>query len=374
MFTDNFVPGIGGTENVVLKLATELSKMHQVLVVAPNYHKDFDDSIFPFETIRVKSIVVSKNDCFAMPAIDKKLKERLRNFKIDVIHVHTLGALAGFAIKFAKKNNIPVVSTIHTKYRYCFKHVVKLPILVNMLTKRIMKRANNSDRVTSVSECMRRELSSYGLRKELTIVRNGNDIKEPMAEKISREKFVILYVGLIADFKNLPFSLESILKLKEINPNFVFCMIGQGPSQRKYKKFIAKKGLKEHVIMTGPIIDKDEIKKYYQQADLLLFTSFFDSDGLVVIEAAQNKTPALVLEGMGATERIVDNKTGFIEKPNQQAVADRINRLMEDRELLSSVGENAHNISIPWQTIVSQYEAIYVEEIEKKGLNQLKAI
>ena len=103
LFTDSFLPGIGGTENVVLKLATELSKTHQVMVVAPNYHKFYDDDALPFKVVRSRSIKVSKNECWAMPGLGKRVKNALDEFKPDVLHAHTLGTMAGFANKYAKK-------------------------------------------------------------------------------------------------------------------------------------------------------------------------------------------------------------------------------------------------------------------------------
>ena len=105
LFTDSFLPGIGGTENVVLKLATELSKEHQVMVIAPDYHKYYNDDALPFKVIRSRSLKVSKNECWAFPGLGKRVKKALDEFKPDVLHCHTLGTMAGYANSYAKKNN-----------------------------------------------------------------------------------------------------------------------------------------------------------------------------------------------------------------------------------------------------------------------------
>ena len=367
LFTDSFLPGIGGTENVVLKLATELSKTHQVMVVAPNYHKFYDDGALSFKVVRSRSIKVSKNECWAMPGLGKRVKKALDEFKPQVLHCHTLGMMAGYAIKYAKKNNLPVVSTVHTKFKYCFDEVAKFPPLVKFLLKRIMQRANQSDIVTSVSNSMIAELNSYGLKKDVTIIRNGNDPKQKLENvKRENEKFTLLYVGMIISYKNLGFSLNVVSELKKINDNFVFYMVGRGAHERRFKKLIKKLGLENNVVMTGAITDKSKLKDIYNSADLLLFTSIFDNDSLVLIEAAENGIPAIVLEGTGSAERFVDGETGFTASNDKTAFAQKIASLMQDRELLNKVGERALEICINWDTIVSEYEQVYIKAIDLK--------
>lgn len=369
LFTDSFVPGIGGTENVVLRLATEFSKTDEVLVVAPDYHKPFDDDALPFKVVRSRGLKVSKNEVWAFPGLGKRVKKALDEFKPDILHVHTLGTMAGYAIKYAKKNNLPIISTVHTKFKYCFDHVAKFPPLVKYLLNRITKRANKMDIVTSVSNSMIAELNSYGLKKDVTIIRNGNDIKENLqVEKKKNQKFTLLYVGLIIDYKNLGFSLEVLKELKEIDDNFLFYMVGRGAHEKKFRKYAKKLGLENNIIMTGAITDKQKLKEYYNMADLLLFTSVFDNDSLVLIEAAENKVPAIVLEKTGSSERFVDGETGFTASVDKKQFAQKIAELMKDKEILEKVGEKAIEICIPWKTIVDEYLQVYNEAIEmKKG-------
>ncbi len=367
LFTDSFVPGIGGTENAVLRLATELSKDNQVLVVAPDYHKPFEDNALPFKVVRSRGLKVSKNEIWAFPGLGKRVKKALDEFKPEVLHAHTLGTMTGYAIKYAKKNNLPLVSTIHTKFKYCFEHVVKFSPIVHFLLRRITKRANKADLLTSVSNSMIAEMNSYGLKKPLTIIRNGNDIKELVqVEKNKNDKFTLLYVGLIIDYKNLGFSLEVLSELKKIDDNFVFYMVGRGAHEKKFKRYAKKLGLENNVIMTGAITDKQKLKEYYNKADMLLFTSVFDNDSLVLIEAAENQVPAIVLENTGSAERFIDGKTGFIASTDKKEFALKISELMKDSKKVSEVGKSSIEICIPWSQIASEYLGVYSKAIEMK--------
>ena len=143
-------------------------------------------------------------------------------------------------------------------------------------------------------------------------------------------------------------------------------MVGRGAHERRFKKLIKKLGLENNVVMTGAITDKSKLKDIYKSADLLLFTSIFDNDSLVLIEAAENGVPAIVLEGTGSAERFVDGETGFTASNDKTAFAQKIASLMQDRELLNKVGERALEICINWDTIVSEYEQVYIKAIDLK--------
>lgn len=367
LFTDSFVPGIGGTENVVLKLAIELSKGHDVLVVAPDYHKPYDDQSLPFKIVRSRSIKVSRNECWAFPSLGKRVKNALDEFKPDVLHAHTLGTITGYAIKYAKRHNLPLICTVHTKFKYCFDEVAKFPPLVNYLLRRIMKRANKADVVTSVSNSMIEELRAYGLNKDVTIIRNGNDIKEKtLIEKTKNEKFTLLYVGMIISYKNLKFSLDVLNELRKYNDNFVFYMVGRGAHEKKFRRYVKKLNMNQNVVMTGAITDKNKLKDIYKSADLLLFTSIFDNDSLVLIEAAENQVPAIVLENTGSAERIVEGETGFVGTNDTKAFAKKIDVLMQNQELLKKVGGKAVEICISWDKIIAEYIDLYEKAITSK--------
>ena len=112
--------------------------------------------------------------------------------------------------------------------------------------------------------------------------------------------------------------------------------------------------------------DREKLFEIYANADAMLFTSEFDTDGLVLLEAAEAGTPSLVLEGAGAAERYEDNVTGFFAENDKFKVAERIIELMDKRELVAEVGRRADSVFVGWDEIARQYVEVYREEIEKK--------
>ena len=78
------------------------------------------------------------------------------------------------------------------------------------------------------------------------------------------------------------------------------------------------------------------------------------------------KRPSLVLKDTGASERLTDGVTGFTVENDAVAVAEKLEYLMNNRELLAEVGKHASVIFTSWQETVDAYLEIYKQEIEKK--------
>ncbi len=366
LFTDSFLPGVGGTENAVLNFANTLAKENEVMLFAPKYSREFDDNAYDFKIIRAKSIKITDNDFWAMPRSTKTIKKALDEFKPDILHSHTMGMMAGYANGYAKKHNIPSILTAHTKYGYCYRDALKSNLLSKIVLKHIIRRANNASRVCSCSYSMIDELKSYGGKKEVTVIKNGviRDLNQYTKPELTGD-FTFLYVGLISTFKNIEFSLRALSLVKKTRKDFKFKIIGQGPDIKKLTKKAKKLGLENNVEFIGVVRDRNLLNDYYANADLFLFPSIFDNDPLVVIESANRGTPALVLENTGASERLTDRVTGFISKPDETSFAQKILSLMNDRELIRKVGQNSDSINSSWEQATDKYINVYKEELAK---------
>ena len=161
IFTDSFLPGVGGTEKAVLGLANALSENNKVVVCAPYYSRKYKDD-FGFQVLRANSIKITNNDYFAFPFTSHKFKKALNEFNPEIIHCQSVSPMARFAIHYAKKHNIPVVMTVHTKFKTAFERSIKSKVIVNALIKNLVKKLNKVKQVYTVSNDMIDELKSYG--------------------------------------------------------------------------------------------------------------------------------------------------------------------------------------------------------------------
>ncbi len=375
IFTDSFLPGVGGTEKAVLGLGEALNEMLRgegCLISAPRFARNYKDE-FKVKVLRANSIKVTKNDCLAFPNFSKKFKKELKEFKPDIIHCHTVSPMTAYAIKYAKKNNIPVIMTVHTKFRYAFYGAIKIKFIVNIMLKNLVKKLNKVDGVYTVSNDMIPELQSYGYKGDIKVIRNGamftkvddrNNYMEIASKNlnISKNKIIFLYVGYIVKYKNLQFTLDALKIIKDAGIDFTMLFVGAGFDMEFMKDYTKKLGLEESVIFTGKITDPELLRSVYCIADLYLFPSIFDNDPLTVVESASNELPAVTLENTGASERIVDNVSGFVSKNSVTDYANKILEVIKDREKLKQVGKNAKNM-IPkeWKETAQEY----IQEYEK---------
>lgn len=370
-FTDSFLPIIGGTEIAVSKLASCFSKKYDVLVACPKNKKVVDD--YPYKVVRCSSLKITSSDYLGFPKMDKNFKKTIDKFKPDIIHIQSVSSMCQYGLDYAKKHNIPTIMTIHTKFKQAFSQAIKSKVIVNSMIKNIVKKLNRASRVYTVCKNMKDDLFDYGYKKECGVIRNGNTFGEDsfdqkIVEQI-RQKYnitendnILLCVARLMKYKNQNFIIKALDILNKQGVSFKMFFVGKGEYKSHLKKMAKKFNLEDKIIFTGAIKDNKIFQGMYATSDLFLFPSKFDNDPLVIVEAALAKTPSLVLENTGSSERIINNQNGFIVKENIEVYANKIKELLANKEFLKKCGENASNTMLKtWEQTAKEYEDIYKE-------------
>ena len=357
VFTDSFFPSVGGTERAVYNLCKNLLTLgHQIILFAPDYHREqnFDE----FEVGRVKSIKLSHNDMAVFRAGYKKVLKRVKEFAPDVIQFCTASGMATMGLKVGRKLGIPVVATIHTKFREAFYDGCKSRLITEIMIKSLARKLNKADRVTTVSHDMARELFKYGYKGKVEVIRNGFDGLNP---DLKSEKDI--------DFDNINFLFcGHLIKVKNIQFSFKFILVGEGNYKKKLQKLTKKANLTDNVVFHGLEKDREKLDMLYKKSLVVLFPSIFDNDSLVICEAARQGTPTLTIEGTGSSERITNNENGFVSAFDKRSFAERIYEIVNDKELYNHVCENIATISgKTWLEIAKEYEMMFEELIEAKA-------
>ena len=121
------------------------------------------------------------------------------------------------------------------------------------------------------------------------------------------------------------------------------------------KKLVEEKGLENKVRFVGRLTDRQKMKQYYAAADLFLFPSLYDTDGLVVREAAALHTPSIMLRDASASGMLKDGETGFLIGNSAEDFEAAIRSLDADRNSLKTVGLNAStSIVRSWKDIAEE--------------------
>ena len=87
-------------------------------------------------------------------------------------------------------------------------------------------------------------------------------IKERKKINLTKEDFIITFVGRIAEEKNIPFLLKNMQEILKKCPNTKLLIIGDGPDLEKYKEYSKKNKISNNTIFVGKSPWED-IPKYY---------------------------------------------------------------------------------------------------------------
>ena len=385
LFIDVFYPMTDGVTMVVDNYAKRLSKFCNVIVFAPRYiGHEYDDSKFNYKVVRCTSLKVPFLDyTLPIPQMDIKFQKELKEYNLDLVHIHSPFTVGEAGIKYAIDNNIPVVGTMHSQYKKDFLRAVRSEHIANTLLKSLIHNYNKCDECWAVNtEVARIFYEDYGYKELPKVMNNAtemlpinDDDKEKYFKEINKkynikDEKVFLFVGRINALKNIFFIVEALKKVKEKDPSLKYKMlfVGSGQDEEELKKKIEEYDLSDNIILCGKIMDRKLLASFYARSDLFLFPSLYDASSIVQIEAASQRTPVLFIEGAATTATVRDNVNGFIAPNDSDKYADYIINLINDNKLLTEVSNNCYrDLYKNWDDAINEVYNRYLELIKKKN-------
>jgi glycosyltransferase involved in cell wall biosynthesis len=283
--------------------------------------------------------------------------------KFDVVHIHTpfLAHYAG--LKFARQHGIPVVATYHTLFEEYLHHYV--PLLPRKITGGMARRfsrsqCNQLDAVIAPSQAMQAALRAYGINSRIEVLptglpaerfqagdgsafrrRHGLDLNQPL----------LLFVGRAAHEKNIGFLLEMMLELRKLRPDTLLLIAGEGPAEGSLRAQAARLGLNESVRFLGYFDRGGELQDCYSAADVFVFSSVTETQGLVLLEAMAQGVPVVAIPRMGTID-ILGPGLGCRHAPlDRQGFAEVVSALLADREACQALGAQAREYAESWSSM-----------------------
>ena len=373
-FCDSYPPTLDGVARVTFAYCETLSKMgHAAYYIAP---KNSDAPDYPFlNTILSPSAKIPTEQWHVgLPAFGFKYRKNLKEIPFDIVHAQS-PFIAGYeALRIAKKLNVPLVSTFHSKYYDDFLQRTHSKTLSQMLTKNIIEFYNKCDAVWAVNDGTADVLREYGFGGKITVMENGTDVEKVQPEVLEEMKRRINYTGQVPLLifvgrhnkqKNIQGVLEACKILKDRGVAFRLVTAGDGPDYDKLVKLGHKLELDDRVQFLGYVDDRAEIMALYSLADLLVFPSLYDNAPMVLREAAAMQTPGLLVAGSTSAENLVDGENALIARDDSpEAIAERIQNGLVS---LATIGKNAQKtIPVSWDKIMEKVVAEYAALIREK--------
>lgn len=374
---DSFFPIIDGVAYVVNIYAKILTQMgHNVTVFAPNTGK-FDDSTLPYKVIRCKSINMKAwGYRVAMPLFHREFRKKVKNEKIDIIHIHSPFSLGKEGIRIARKRKIPILATLHTQFKQDFYHFTKSKFLTYLAMKIIMKNFNAVDEVFILNSFSEKVFREYGYKGEVRIMRNATDMvpleedkKAALMESVKKEydikaKYVFIFVGRIVEQKNIFFLCDALKLMQEANLDFQMIFVGDGLEKKKLCEYVIKEGISERVIFTGMVRDREKLSALFCLSSLQLFPSVYDTSALVTLEAAAHKLPTVLIKGSVTSSDIVEGFNGYLLEEDVEKFAKGVMSILShEAELIEMREKCFKNLYCTWETALENVCKVYNEHI-----------
>lgn len=365
LINDSFPPIIDGVANAVLNYASIIEKEYGTATVATPYYPNADDSVYPYKVVRFPSIDTTKLVGYrAGFPFSAEVLEEIRSQNIDLIHTHCPITSTFLARTLRDTLDAPVVLTYHTKFDIDIANAIRGKLLQKGAIKALVENISACDEVWAVSRGAGENLRSIGYTGEYTVMENGVDIPKGRVpdEAIAKATAgfdlpqgvpVFLFVGRMVWYKGLRCILEAMAELSAKGRDFRMVFIGGGTDKDGAEELAKQLGIENKCFFTGPIYDRDTIRAWYCRGDLFLFPSEFDTNGLVVREAAACGLGSMLIEGSCAAEGINDGETGFLIKNASANMAAKLLEILKQPEIMRTVGQNAMDrIYISWEDSV----------------------
>lgn len=311
-------------------------------------------------------------------SVVKKIADIVNNEGYDLVHCH--GARANTIAIFLKgKIKVPMLTTIHSDYLLDFKDSFYKDLIFTPINTFALKRFNY---YVAVTENFKKMLVSRGFdQDEVYTLYNGINMslpsslltKEEFLEKYNltdkaEGKFLIGQAARLDNVKNVQMTIKTAKFLKEKRKDFLVLIAGTGEEDGKLKALVSEIGLEEEVVFLGYV---KENLSFFNAIDLNLLTSLSESFPYVILEAAKMKKPTIATLVGGIGEMIRYGFDGYLVDVNDYiSLADKINFLMDDRELLEKFGLSVYDRvlnNFSSAAMAKRQEEIYQDILRRMG-------
>jgi glycosyltransferase involved in cell wall biosynthesis len=287
-----------------------------------------------------------------LPGIDRlrwsvvrDMSRILRKYRPEIVHMHFTPQISPF----------PWLARIHSVHlNYLTDHISRAE---GYLPKRAawwklaVGRALNwpLTALVAVSDYNARSNTTYGLipKRRVTRIYNGVDLARISGDpgrfrrehQIPENRAIVLQVSWMIPEKGIEDLLEAARLVLSWNSNVQFVLAGEGACRREYMARVQAGGIADHFTWTGQIEDP-LANGVYSAADVVCQLSRWqEAFGWMNAEAMACSRPVVATRVGGIPEIVEDGVSGYLVRRRQPAeAADRILRLLEDRELRHKMG------------------------------------
>ncbi len=369
----------GGSILAAAALTKELAKLG-VTVTLFTTSKDRQDSIERYNNLAIHRYSTNLNLLSANVSFG--MLYRPMNVGADLVHVHfDLPPAPVFGYRYAKTNKIPLILTYHGDWDHRYGSFFRRSAVYTHNKFFVPKILDFAERIICPTEEFVEEsavLKPY--REKITVIPNGidsalfhtllskNECREVLHLPTDRQ--ILLFVGSLYPHKGITQLISSMKRVIVKNPNTLLVIVGDGYLKEMLVRLVQKLSIEDNVFFAGYISEQRKLVEYYHAADIFVLTSFSESYGMVLQEAAACELP-LVVSNLNIFKWLVrDGYNGvFTRTGDDKSIADAINRLLENKFEREMMGKNAKETAQQnsWNCIAGRTISLYRDVLSSYG-------
>ncbi len=371
IFSAFFEPHLGGVERYVkeLSLALEKKEFEILIITSDSDNIGFYENFGRIRILRLKHFFLIDGR-LPVPCFINQIRKAYREIKqfspsaiILNMRIYPLMLLGAY---IARKLKIPAIMIDHTSGYFSFDSNLKkyLSIMYEKVFTSYLKK--NVYAFYGVSKKVNSWLKNFGIEAK-GVIHNGvnefpeSEVLEIPGIKSENHKFTIFFAGRLIPEKGIEILAKAYTKFRKEDTRLIIC--GDGPLlsqiQTKYNY--------DDIIFTGKISHKN-VMYLLGLSDVAVVPSYYP-EGLptIILEAGISKCAVLTTDAGGALEIIKDEHNGLvIEKKSVNSIADNLEKLYQNRNLLLLLSENLN------KTIKNNFVWSKIADDLIEDMNQLK--
>ena len=395
MFSDAYWPRVNGVTVSVDSFSRALVMAgHEVLIICSSYPSEMDpqnplidvseDDNKP-KIVRVPSVpaYVTKED--RIPKFNKWywVFKKVEKFNPDIIHINTEMMIAEFGFWYARAHNLPAIYTFHTMWEdYGPNYFPMFPaFVINFIIRGILKNVlKRSYRVIVPTPMIEKVVHKYHHKADTCLLPTGIEpglfdhskaessaFREKLEDRFPEleGKRILLFAGRITKEKNISFLLKILPNILAKHKDVVLLLVGGGPDMDSFRNEARKFGIEDACVFTG-YVDRRELALIYSIAEIFVFPSLTDTQGLVTMEAMLSGTPVVAIGVLGTLTVMGGDNGGFMVKNDRAEFTARVLELLENPQLRESKSNEAKLYACSWsiEELTKKLVGIYQSTIE----------
>lgn len=355
MFTNAYKPVISGVvTSICLFRRGLMERGHEVFIFAPAFrgYEDDEENVFRYPAIDLPE---DFNFSLAVP-LSPRISRLIPTLGLDIIHSHHPFVMGHEAVRVAQKLRVPLVFTFHTRYEDYSHYVYYVPLgeMSEPLVKKVIRRlvtdyVNDCDLIIAPSKNVLRLLKEYGVSQPVELIptpvrldafAQGDADWVKQKHGLGADERVLVHVGRLALEKDISFLLRAFQQVLAQEPACKLMLVGSGPEEKHLRQQVDDLGISRQVVFTG-YVEHVQVPDYLAAADLFVFASKTETQGLSLVEAMAAGLPVVAVRSWATEDMLTPDVDGILTENDEAAFAAEVVRLLRDDERRRALAEQA---------------------------------